>query len=224
MLTGLIRDSPENVLDAGCGTGPIARPLAPRVERVDAVDISEAMIEEGKRMLGDHPNLRWIVGGMEDAPIEPPYALIVAGQSLHWMEWSIVIPRFRASLAPGAYLALVNLKVSPTPWRDDLLRSIQRHTTNKEYQPYDLLEELQVRHLFEKVGEKDTNWVPFAQPLEEYIEAIHSMNGFSRQRMLPNDAETFDQEAHRIVSPFTSGGMVELQIYANIVWGLPQAL
>lgn len=223
VLTGLVSGSPKNVLDAGCGTGPIARQLADRVDRVDAVDIARSMIEEGKRLPGgDHPNLRWIVGGMEDAPIEPPYALIVAGASLHWMEWSVVMPRFANSLAPGAYLAIVNLKIADTPWREDLLSAIQRYSTNRDFQPYNLIDELETRNLFKKVGEVNTSWVPFTQPVEEYIEAIHSMNGFSRQRMLPHIAEAFDEEARRIISLFTSEGMVELQTSANIVWGLPQ--
>ena len=223
VLTGLISGSPKHVLDAGCGTGPIARGLADRVDRVDAIDISRAMVEEGKRLPGgDHPRLRWTVGGMEDAPMEPPYALIVAGQSLHWMEWGVVMPRFRASLAPGACLAIVSLKVAPTPWHKDLLRAIQRFSTNREFQPHDLVEELELRHLFDKVGEQDTEVVPFTQPVEEYIEAIHSMNGFSRQRMLSQEAAAFDEEALRIVRPFADEGTVELQTSANIVWGLPR--
>ena len=35
------------VLDLGCGTGDVARPLAPLVARVDAVDISPPMIAKG---------------------------------------------------------------------------------------------------------------------------------------------------------------------------------
>ena len=40
ILTGLIVDEPRTVLDIGAGEGAIARPLAPRVDRVDALDIS----------------------------------------------------------------------------------------------------------------------------------------------------------------------------------------
>ena len=47
ILAGLVRGEPRFVLDAGCGTGNIARHLVGRVERLDAVDFSRRMIEEG---------------------------------------------------------------------------------------------------------------------------------------------------------------------------------
>ena len=39
-LLGLIEDTPPRTVrdDAGCGTGPIARRLAPFLDRIDAVD------------------------------------------------------------------------------------------------------------------------------------------------------------------------------------------
>src|SRR5437870_3196445 len=66
ILEGLLVDQPRVVLDLGCGTGAIARRFAPLVDRVDAVDISSPMIDEGKRSPGgDHPALRWILGSAE---------------------------------------------------------------------------------------------------------------------------------------------------------------
>ncbi|MFC5268626.1 methyltransferase domain-containing protein [Kribbella qitaiheensis] len=56
-LEELIVDEPRVVLDIGAGEGAIARPLAARVERVDAVDISAAMVDAGRRRPGgDQPN------------------------------------------------------------------------------------------------------------------------------------------------------------------------
>jgi SAM-dependent methyltransferase len=52
VLRGLITDAAPAVLDVGCGTGDIARRLSPLVERVDAVDVSAAMIEHGRRQAG----------------------------------------------------------------------------------------------------------------------------------------------------------------------------
>jgi len=48
ILNVLILDEPRRVLDAGCGTGELARRLVNVAEMVDAVDFSQAMIEEGR--------------------------------------------------------------------------------------------------------------------------------------------------------------------------------
>ncbi len=45
ILNELIVDEPRTVLDIGCGTGNIARPLADYVERIDAVDLSLPMLD-----------------------------------------------------------------------------------------------------------------------------------------------------------------------------------
>ena len=52
LLERLLVDAPRVVLDLGAGDGAIARPLAPRVDRVDAVDISAAMVEAGRNRPG----------------------------------------------------------------------------------------------------------------------------------------------------------------------------
>jgi len=70
ILLDLITDEPCTVLDAGAGTGELARRLAERVDRVDAVDVSAAMIARGQALPGaDQPRLRWIVGPIEDVPL-----------------------------------------------------------------------------------------------------------------------------------------------------------
>src|SRR5947207_11668711 len=95
ILVDLITDEPRAVLDVGSGTGDIARGLVRRVERVDAVDFSEAMIAKGKMVPeGDHPHLRWIYGAVDTVALDPPYALVTAGESVHWMNWEVVFPRF----------------------------------------------------------------------------------------------------------------------------------
>src|SRR6266480_1225992 len=63
MLAGLITDEPRTMLDVGAGSGDIARQCVEFVERVDAVDCSQAMIDKGKHLLnGDHHRLNWIAG------------------------------------------------------------------------------------------------------------------------------------------------------------------
>src|SRR5262249_33085794 len=102
ILEGLITDEPRVVLDIGCGTGFLARPLAHRVDRLDAIALSPTMIEEGKRLPGgDDPRLRWVVGRIEEVPLDPPYALVTAGDALPWLDWDVLLPRLADVLTPS---------------------------------------------------------------------------------------------------------------------------
>lgn len=216
---------PAVALDIGCGTGDVARRLAPLVERLDALDISPRMIAAGKQAPGgDAPNLRWMAAAVEDAPLDPPYGLIVAGESLHWMEWSVVMPRLRAALAPGARLALTARVEEPSPWTDALFALIRRSSTNKDFQPYDLIEELTSRNLYEVEGAARIEPEPFSQSLDDYIESIHSRNGFSRDRMTPEEAAAFDNAARALITSHAPDGVVTLRNSAEIRWGQPLAV
>ncbi len=102
ILASLIIDEPRAVLDVGAGSGDIARKLVGFVERIDAVDFSQNMIERGKQLPnGDAPHLRWIYGKVEEVQLSPPYALITAGSSIHWLEWEKAFPLFRSVLTPA---------------------------------------------------------------------------------------------------------------------------
>lgn len=211
-------------LDVGCGTGDIARRLAPLVARVDAIDIAAGMIAAGQRLPGgDAPNLRWQVGALEDAPLDAPYGLIVAGESLHWMEWSVVLPRLRAALAPGARLVLAGRVEEEAPWWSELLKLIIHYSTNRDFQPYDLVEELTSRNLYQTEGEAQTEPETFTQSVGDYIESIHSRNGFSRDRMEPAQAAAFDSAARALITPHAVNDSVTLRIRARLVWGQPAA-
>ncbi|HZC07625.1 MAG TPA: class I SAM-dependent methyltransferase [Ktedonobacterales bacterium] len=223
LLTSLVV-GPRVALDAGCGTGDVARRLAPRIERMDAVDISAAMVAAGQRLPGgDAANLRWQVAALEDAPLAGPYGLVVAGESLHWMDWERVLPRLHAALAPGAMLAIVERAEEPSPWSAALLRLIVRYSTNHDFRPYDLVAELARRDLFTLAGATRVEPEPFTQRLAAYVESIHSRNGFSRDRMRPEDAAAFDAAATNLIAPHAPSGQVTLHIGAELRWGSPRA-
>ena len=223
LLTSLAVE-PRVALDVGCGTGDIARQLAPRMERVDALDISAAMIAAARRLPGgDARNLRWRMAALEDAPLSGPYGLAVAGESLHWMDWERVLPRLRAALAPGAPLVIVERAEDPSPWSDALLQLIRRYSTNREFQPYDLIDELTRRQLFALAGQTRITSEPFSQPIARYIESIHSRNGFSRDRMRPEDAAAFDAATTALIAPYAPDGEARLHIGAVATWGSPLA-
>ena len=224
ILEELLGDEPRVVLDAGCGTGSVARWLAGRVERIDAIDFSEHMVETGRGLPGgDRPNIRWTVAAMEDAVLDPPYGMITAGQSLHWMAWDVVIPRFCEALTDSGLLVLIYPDFAASPWGEDLQRIIARYSTNQDYAPYDPVEELEERGLFEKQGERRTGFVPLVQSLDRYIESFHSSNGFSRERMGSDAAAAFDQEVRDLILARLPGGQLETAYAATLVWGRPIA-
>jgi trans-aconitate methyltransferase len=108
ILGRIITDRPRRVLDIGAAEGALARPLAGRVDHVDAMDISPAMVRAGRRRPGGtRPNLRWILGAAETAPLDGPYALVTAGASLHWMSWRPTLTRLAAAMTPHAFLELM---------------------------------------------------------------------------------------------------------------------
>lgn len=224
ILAGLTTDSPRHILDVGCGTGFLARLLAERVERVDALDVSAEMIAQGKRLPGgDSPCLRWIVGRAEDASLDPPYALITAGDSLHWMEWDVVMPRFARMLTPGGYLAILTVGWLPVPWEAELKALILKHSTIHDYQPHDPPKDVEARGLFRRAGERRTAPETFTQPLDAYVESFHGRASFSRERMDPTSAAAFDAELRALVSAYSVDDTVMLQVFAEVVWGKPLA-
>ena len=221
ILVSLLTDEPRAVLDVGSGSGDIARRLVDRVERVDAVDFSLPMIEKGKTLPnGTHPRLRWIYGPAEEAPLDPPYALITAGQSMHWMDWDMVLPRFRTALTPHGSVVLVGIE-GKLPWDDEIRPIIKRYSTNPRYQQVDVIAEWKARTLFEKGGEKVTAPVYFAQPLDTYIESFHGRSSLSREQMGSEAAAAFDNEMREVIIKYLADEIVGGEIYATIVWGRP---
>jgi ubiquinone/menaquinone biosynthesis C-methylase UbiE len=218
-----LMDSLRCVLDVGTGTGEIARNLIASVDRVDAVDLSPAMLEKGRvSPNGDHPNLRWIQGRLEEVELYPPYGLIVGADSLHWMDWQTVFPRFHDLLTPDGYVVILGRSELPPRWQDDLLNLIRRFSLMQNWQPFDLIEQLQKRDLFQLVGEKTTQPVTSKQSIEDYINSFHSRSSLSIEGMQPEDVREFDRRLRELVAPHSENGFVVLQTQARLHWGKPQ--
>ncbi len=215
---------PRHVLDAGAGTGALARELAPLVARVDAVDPSAAMIAEGRALAGgDDPRINWIQGRAEDAPLSPPYGLIVAGASLHWMDPTVVLRRFRDALAPGAHLAIVHNDFAPphAMATGAALDVIRRYSPLKEEPPEyaDRVKSLVDRGLFELEGERHTTPVPFEQSIDDVLNSLHSTSTLSRVT-LGDRLTSFDNDMRAALAPFGKGPL-RSDIVAYIAWGRP---
>ena len=72
---------------------------------------------------------------VEDAAPSPPYGLVTAAASLHWMDWDVVLPRFAEILSPNGLLTIIEDKVEPIPCPEALWSLVRCCSTNQEYQP-----------------------------------------------------------------------------------------
>jgi SAM-dependent methyltransferase len=221
LLARLITDRPRTMLDIGAGEGALARPLARRADHVDALDISAAMVAEGRERPGGRaPNLRWIVGAAETAPLGGPYALVTAGASLHWMSWRPTLERLAAAATANAFLAIVEHGYHDPPWRAGLNAVIARHSRSPGYDPdFSLPDALAAAGLFEVAGHASTRPEPFRQRTEDYIEQLHSTASLAREWMPPAEAAAFGREVRAVVAPFAADGELETRIVARLTWG-----
>jgi trans-aconitate methyltransferase len=223
LLARLIdRDQPV-VLDLGAGTGPIARAMASRVTRVDAIDPSDAMLAEGSRLDGDsHRNIRWLAGRAEDVALDPPYGLATAGASLHWMDWDIVLPRLARALTEEAFFAVLGVDDRQAPWWERLVALFQEYGVyGKSWYEFDVIAELERRGLYAVVG-RERIPMEFVQPLDDYVRALHSHSALARSRIGLDRAQAFDEEVRAIVA-LDPTGLVRRDIAADVVWGRPLA-
>lgn len=223
LLVSLIGDGPRVVLDIGCGTGELARPLAALVDEVDAVDPSAAMIAIGRdRESGDLPNIRWVCERAEEFPYENRrYGLIVAGASIHWMDWHTVLPRMATSLCGGGFLAIVSGHEIAAPWVESLNSILPQYSTNRDFGRHSAVYELEERQLFSTVGRRRTAPREHNLTVEDYVELLHARNGFSRQRMTPEQAVAFDAAVRELVAPFAHDEVVQVSMTSRIAWGHP---
>lgn len=216
-LAGLCAPDQASVIELGCGTGELTRALVPLVEQITAVDISAPMLARAQRMPGgDHPRIRWHLGQAEEFPVGP-YGLAVAGDSLHWMDWDVLLPRLAREVSPPR-LAILTVSIVEEPWADSIATIARRYSPVRDWQPYNAVDLVTARGLFRATDEQRFR-EHVSQPVAEYIESFHARASFVRERM--DRAEEFDQAVETLVKPYAVDGLLELLVEARITWGQP---
>lgn len=103
------------VIDLGCGTGLLSRPVARRVGMVVGVDPEPAMLAEARRTTGAElrAKLVWVLGSDADLPAIGALAgdrvtgAVTAGQALHFMDCQEVFCQARPLLRAGGGIAVI---------------------------------------------------------------------------------------------------------------------
>ncbi len=101
------------VADLGAGEGTLAQMMAPRAEKVIAIDNSPKMVEFGKQLAKDHgfSNLEYRLGDIESPPIDDGSVdLAIFSQALHHAEHpeKALASAYRI-LAPGGLVIVLDL-------------------------------------------------------------------------------------------------------------------
>lgn len=118
ILEGLLRDAPRVVLELGYGLGEIARRLAAQTDRVDAVEPSRAMLTLARQLPGgEQRNIQWYGCTAEAFTYVAGYGLVIAAESLQWMDWDHVFPAVRVALAPHRNLVVLDRRLDRVPCR-----------------------------------------------------------------------------------------------------------
>jgi len=214
---------PRVILDAGCGTGALARGLVEDVARVDAIDPSAAMLAAGRALPhGSDPRIHWQRARAEDARLSGPYGLITCGASLHWMQHDVVLPKFRRALAPDARVAIVDTERQQD--EDDLRRAvvelIVRYSPVQDHvETPDVIDRIVAAGAFVLEGVERTVPVPFDQSVEEYVGALGSTASLSRATLGPR-ADDFARELRNL---FARHGVerVRYGVIGYVAWGRP---
>lgn len=219
-LRGLLV-APRTILDIGAGTGALARYMASFAERVDAVDPSEAMIREGQRLPGGaDERLNWMATRLEDAPLSPPYGLITAGASLHWLDLDVALPRLRDALSPGAVMAVADTNIAHGPYRPELLAIIRAYSEVENHtETPDLMENLHAAGRFAIEGRHRTEPMPFEQSIDDYLGMLHSTSTLARVR-LGDRTPSFDADIRALFERHDLE-VVRFDVVGLVVWGRP---
>ncbi len=221
IVTEVIGATSPCLLELGAGSGDFTLILAEHCAHVTAVEPAAAMRVIGERRTFPFRSvIDWSTCSAESFVATRIYDAAVAAESLHWMDWDAVLPTVRNCLAESGLLILVDRDLAtPPPWESELARLIAAYSTNRHYQPFDIVRELESRNLFQLAGRCQTKTIEHQQSVANYVESIHSRNGFSRERMSTDEAAAFDRAVLQAVAPYAQHGVITLETMATISWG-----
>ena len=82
-----------------------------------------------------------------------------------------------------------------------------------------MVQHLTERGLFEEAGRESVGDYECLQTIDEFVESIHSQNGFSRDRMPTHAAGEFDLAVADLAHPYEIDGRLPFQVVGSVVWG-----
>lgn len=206
------------ILEIGSGSGDITKGLVEIADEIVCVDYSKKMIEEAKSRI-DSDKIEYHCLKVEELENVGEFDLIVAAECIHWMEWKTIFPKLKNFLKPEGKLLLIYRDYVSLPEINSIVSIIQRYSTNDEWEDYDIKKCLENRGFFTNVNEKQTEPIILQQSINGFIESIHSRNGFSKERMKPENINLMHQEINEVLAPHVEDNKFAFSITATLMWG-----
>jgi len=224
-----LNSSRGSLLDLGCGSGKIARGLAPDFVSVTAVDASRAMLDAARALQHDgSSNITWLHGLAETAPLAgAPFDLVVAAASIHWMDHSIVFPRLASVVTGDHVFAVVDGDGAfEPPWQvpwDAFLRRWIHELTRERYEPgrtdsAHALRMTRYRRWVDVRGNVHLIGEPVTQSIASFVACQHSRATFAPGR-LGDRMHAFDRELIELLAPYADGGYLRYSVRTRVTWG-----
>ena len=110
----ILKHTPLNeqmvVMDFGAGTGLVSSHVAPRVSKIVAVDISQAMLDKLVAKPELHGKVEAVCQNILDTPLSDKFDLIISAMAMHHVEDTAqLFQTLSDHLKPGAMVALADL-------------------------------------------------------------------------------------------------------------------
>lgn len=119
----------ERVLDVGCGAGHTALQLAPHVSRVDALDLTRAMLDQVERLAAERglENVSTTLGDAEAIPFPDETFDVVTCRlcAHHFQRPGRAASEIFRVLAPGGRLILIDIVSPDAPELDTFLNAFE---------------------------------------------------------------------------------------------------
>ena len=149
ILDRVIQINPQKILDLGCGNGNILKLLAQKIDAsLYGLDISENMISEAKKRLGNNAELT--VGEAENLPYsDDQFDAIICNASFHHYPNPVkALKEIKRILKKGGILILGD-PTAPFNWYLKILNYFLKYSNSGDYKIYS---EKEIKYLLTSSG------------------------------------------------------------------------
>lgn len=219
----------DRLLDLACGPGRVALALAPAFAAVTAVDLSDAMVAEGKIAAAECgiANVTWQSARAEDAEATSgAYHLVTIGDALQRLDQDAILERSRRWLVPGGTVAILrslDTLSGAEPWhgavRDAVARWSGRDAAGlaAPTPPPTHNEALLTAH-----GFRDVASFAFEVPYDWTVEAILGnlfSTSYCARHALGTRSDAFADAVTRAIAPYAVDGIVRETLTFGYTFG-----